>query len=465
MKYNNVFVFIIITFFLSVGYSQINVYFTDPYNNLPSLSSLSTIKKPIDFALKEFIDSISPQTTMYICIYEVNNTTITTAIDNAVNHGVKIYAIFDKDVSTSVFKSNFEYKKLASGSQIMHNKFVVVKSSKVWTGSYNFTVSATCEQDNFALEIFSNQLAEIYEKAFLYMWDHSNNISISTRIAEFNNKQVSLDDGTKITVYFNPYSQNPQLKDVLINNWYDFYEEKPKIKNLCFAVAWFTLNDIVNCIKILKSKNNFQDVEIFGIVDDDNQNFNVYQELRNYGIPIYFDSRKTTVGEGLMHHKFCVSDPFTKNAKVICGSANWSDSALTSGSNKNYENLIVIESQQVAEVFYKEFLRLYNKAVSQQVSNSLSNEMVEDILFYPNPAKEKLNIKFKPNFGVKEIKFMIVSLYGIKIYEKNLEFTAGIENKTEVELPKDISYGLYNAVLRVKSFETQKDYVRKIVIR
>jgi phosphatidylserine/phosphatidylglycerophosphate/cardiolipin synthase-like enzyme len=460
VKYNNVFVFITITFFLSVGYSQINVYFTDPYNNPPSLSFLSTTKKPIDFALKEFIDS-SPQTTMYICIYEINNTTITTAIDNATNRGVKIYAIFDKDVSTSVFKSNFEYKKLASGTQIMHNKFVVVKSSKVWTGSYNFTVSAAYEQDNFALEIFSNQLAEIYEKAFLYMWEYSNNISISTRIAEFNNKQVSLDDGTKITVYFNPYVQNPQLKDVLINNWYDFYKEKPKIKNLCFAVAWFTEKSLADYLIQMKK----QDVSISGIVDDQTSGVSVFTQLRNEGIDIWFDGRQTCSGDGLMHHKFCVLDPFTKNAKVICGSANWSDSALTSGSNKNYETLLVIESQQVAEVFYKEFLRLYNKAVSQQVSNSLSNEMVEDILFYPNPVKEKLNIKFKPNFGVKEIKFMIVSLYGIKIYEKNLEFTAGIENKTEVELPKDISYGLYNAVLRVKSFETQKDYVSKIVIK
>jgi len=460
VKYNNVFVFITITFFLSVGYSQINVYFTDPYNNPPSLSSLSTIKKPIDFALKEFIDS-SPQTTMYICIYEVNNTTITAAVDNAVNRGVKIYAIFDKDVSTSVFKSNFEYKKLASGTQIMHNKFVVVKSSKVWTGSYNFTISATYKQDNFALEIFSNQLAEIYEKVFLYMWEHSNNISISTRIAEFNNKQFSLDDGTKITVYFNPYAQNPQLKDVLINNWYDFYEEKPKIKNLCFAVAWFTEKSLADYLIQMKK----QDVSISGIVDDQTSGVSVFTQLRNEGIDIWFDGRQTWSGEGLMHHKFCVLDPFTKNAKVICGSANWSDSALTSGSYKNYENLLVIESQQVAEVFYKEFLRLYNKTFSQQVSNSLSNEMVEDILFYPNPVKEKLNIKFKPNFGVKEIKFMIVSLYGIKIYEKNLEFTAGIENKTEVELPKDISYGLYNAVLRLKSFETQKDYVSKIVIK
>ena len=458
-KNNIFFVFFIIlnSYLLS---SQINIYFTDTDNNPPSLSSISTIKKPIDFALKEFIDSTLPQTTMYICIYEVNNTTITAAVDNAVNRGVKVYAIFDKEDSTKSFKSSFRYE-IRGGAQLMHNKFVVVKSSKVWTGSYNFTISATYEQDNFALEIFSNQLAEIYEKAFWYMWEHSNNISISTRIAEFNNKQVSLDDGTKITVYFNPYSQNPQLKDVLIDNWYDFYEEKPKIKNLCFAVAWFTEKSLADYLIQMKK----QDVSISGIVDDQTSGDPVFTQLRNEGIDIWFDGRQTWSESGLMHHKFCVLDPFAKNAKVICGSANWSDSALTSGSNKNYENLIVIESQQVAEVFYKEFLRLYNKAVSQQVSNSLSNEMLEDILFYPNPVKEKLNIKFKPNFGVKEIKFMIFSLYGIKIYEKNLEFTAGIENKTEVELPKDISYGLYNAVLRVKSFETQKDYVRKIVIR
>jgi len=461
VKYKNVgFILIIFNFFLPI-YSQINVYFTNPDNNPSSLSYVSTTKKPIDFALKDFIDSVSSKTTMYLCIYELDNTTITTAVDTAVKRGVKIYAIFDKDVSTSVFNSNFEYKKLGSGSQIMHNKFVVSKSSKVWTGSYNFTVSATYEQDNFALEIFSGQLADVYEKAFWYMWEHANNINISTRIAEFNNKQIILDDGAKITVYFNPYSQNPQLKDVLITNWYDFYEEKPKIKSLYFAVAWFTLKDIVDNIKMLKKEN----VNIFGIVDDDNQNFDVYQELRNNGISIYFDSRKTLYGRGLMHHKFAVSDVFTKNAKVICGSSNWSESALTSGSNKNYENLLVVESQQIAEVFYKEFLRLYNKAVSQQVSTSLSNEMLENILLYPNPVKEKLNIKFKPNFGVKEIKFLIFSLYGNKIYEKNLDFISGIENKVEIDLPKDIHYGLYDAVLRVKSFDIQKDYVRRIVIK
>ncbi len=457
-------VFLIPSFFSSLPlYSQINVYFTDPYNDVPSISSLSTINKPIDVALKEFIDFTLSQTTMYLCIYEVDNTTITTAIDTAVNRGVKVYAIFHEKVSTDVFKSSFEYKKLGSESQsqIMHNKFVVVKSSKVWTGSYNFTVSATYEQDNFALEIFSKELAEIYEKAFLYMWEHGNNVNISTRIAEFNNKSVDLIDGTKITVYFNPYSQNPQLKDVLRDNWYDVFEEKPKIKNLYFAVAWFTLKDVVDIIKVLRDKN----VDVFGIVDDDSQNFSVYQELRNYGISIYFDTRRTLYGQGLMHHKFCVLEPFTKNAKIICGSANWSDAGLTSGSNKNYENLLVIESQKIAEVFYKEFLRLYNKAVSQQVSTSISDEMIEDILFYPNPTKEKLNIKFKPSFGVKEIKFLIVSLYGVKIYEENLSFTAGVENKVEVDLPKDISYGLYYAILRTKSFNVQKDYVRKIVVK
>ncbi len=460
-RWRNFFVFFFVFFTSYFLHSKINIYFTDSDNNPSSLSSISTTKKSIDFALKDFIDSILPQTTMYLCIYEIDNTTITTALDNAVNRGVKVYAIFDNNVSTSVFKSSFEYRKLGSVSQLMHNKFVVVKSSKVWTGSYNFTISATYQQDNFALEIFSGELAEIYEKAFLYMWEHSNNISISTRIAEFNNKSVELIDGTKITVYFNPYSQNPQLKNVLIENFYDIYEEKPKIKNLYFAVSWFTDKDLANYLIQMKKQN----VSISGIVDDQASGDSVFTQLRSEGVDIWYDGRQTWIGNGLMHHKFCILDLFTKNAKVICGSSNWSDSALTSGSNKNYENLLVIESQRVAEVFYKEFLRLYKKAVSQQIFTTLSDEMLEDILFYPNPAKEKLNIKFKPNFGVKEIKLLIVSLYGVKIFEKNLDFVSGVENKVEVELPKDISYGLYNAILRVKSFDVQKDYIRKIVVK
>ncbi len=441
-------------FITCISYSsEINVYFTDPSSFLPSLSALSTHQKPIDFALKEFIESVPAGTTMYVCIYEVNNTTITSAVDNVIKKGVKVYSIFDKDVSTAVFKSSFEWKKLGSSNILMHNKFVVVKSSKVWSGSYNFTVSATYQQDNFCVEIFSKELAEIYEKAFLYMWGSTGTITIE----DFNGKQTFLSDGTKISVYFNPYLKPKELKDVLVDILYDKYYEKPMVKNLYFSVAWFTYNDILDKLILLKNEN----VKIYGIIDDDSMNFYVYQKLISYGINIYFDSRRTSYGEGLMHHKFCVLDPYAESPKVICGSANWTQQALSS-SGGNYENLIVIESRKIAEVFYKEFLRLYNKTVSPQLVNT-TDELVEDILFYPNPTKERLNIKFKPNDGVKEIKFLLVSLYGVKIFEQNLSFVPVVENKVELYLSKEMKKGIYYAILRVKSSQYSKDYVRKIV--
>ncbi|MFN3550505.1 MAG: phospholipase D-like domain-containing protein [Endomicrobiia bacterium] len=445
---------LVLVFIISVSYtSEINIYFTDPENNPPSLSQFSTQKKPIDFALKEFIETVPSGSTMYVCIYEINNTTITLAIDTVVNKNVKVYSIFHKDVSTGVFKSNFDWRKLGDSSKLMHNKFVVVKSSKVWSGSYNFTVSATYEQDNFAVEIFSKEIAEIYEKAFLYMWNSTGTIT------DFNGRQVTLSDGTKISVYFNPYSKTKELKDVLVENFYDKYEEKAKIKNLYFSVAWFNYDDIADILVLLKNKN----VNICGIIDDDSMNFSVYQKLRSNQININFDSHTTSYGKGLMHHKFCILDPYGENPKVICGSSNWSFSALTSQGG-NYENLIVIESREVAEIFYKEFLRLYNKAIPDQLITE-TDELVEEILFYPNPIKEKVNLKFKPNISVKEIKFLLVSLYGVKVFEQNLNFVLGVENKTEIVLPQDIKSGLYYAILRVKTVGYNKDYVKKIIVK
>ncbi|MCS7152099.1 MAG: phospholipase D-like domain-containing protein, partial [Endomicrobia bacterium] len=340
--------------------------------------------------------------------------------------------------------------------RLMHNKFVVVKSSKVWTGSYNFTISATYEQDNFAIEIFSKDLAEIYEKAFWYMWNNTGNIN------DFNGKSVTLSDGTKVSVYFNPYSQNPELKDVLIENWYDKIEGKVKVRSLYFAVAWFTEQALKEILLKLVDNN----VAVSGIVDDNASGNSVFTELRTKGVDIWYDSRHTlTSGDGLMHHKFCVVDPYGASPKVICGSANWSEQGLSSSTvGWNYENILVIESREVAEVFYKEFLRLYKKAVAEKVI-STSDELVEAIIFYPNPVSKKLNIKFTPNRGVKEVKFLLISLYGIRMYEENLNFIAGVENKVEISIPNEIKEGLYYGILRVKSFEFSKDYVKKIIVR
>lgn len=56
---------------------------------------------------------------------------------------------------------------------------------------------------------------------------------------------------------------------------------------------------------------------------------------------------KLEKGEGLMHNKFCVID----NKTVITGSYNWTVSA----DLKNDENIIIIESDNIAKTYRKQF--------------------------------------------------------------------------------------------------------------
>lgn len=343
------FLFILLINFLYS--SDIKVYFT--YPDKPT--SVGDSFKSIDSALKEFIDSANFGDTVYLCIYQINNSTVALAIDNAVKRGVKVYGIFDDKTSLDIFKTYFERKKMPQDS-VMHNKFVVLRSSKVWSGSYNFTISATYSQNNFALEIFSKELAEIYEKAFLCMWGYSIDYT------EFNGVKISLSDNSKITTYFNPFQQKPQLKDVLIDLLYDTALDTPKVSSLYFAYTFFTLNEIIEIFKKMCEKN----VAIHGVLDDTSENFYAYNILRNAGACVDFDSNYSSYGYGVMHHKFCVVDVEKENPFVICGSANLSNPGLTY-IRGNYENIMIIESSSVSKIFYEEFLRLKKIHLKQQI--------------------------------------------------------------------------------------------------
>lgn len=68
--------------------------------------------------------------------------------------------------------------------------------------------------------------------------------------------------------------------------------------------------------------------------------------LWSAGIPV-----KQYVDTGIMHHKFVIID----GAKVITGSYNWTTAAQT----RNEENLIAIESTELAQGFEREFQRLW----------------------------------------------------------------------------------------------------------
>src|SRR3989338_856743 len=70
--------------------------------------------------------------------------------------------------------------------------------------------------------------------------------------------------------------------------------------------------------------------------------------LKNKGVAV-----KLVSGKGLMHNKFCVID----DAVVITGSFNWTRRADT----ENDENLLIINSKEIAAKYKKKFEELWRR--------------------------------------------------------------------------------------------------------
>ena len=72
-----------------------------------------------------------------------------------------------------------------------------------------------------------------------------------------------------------------------------------------------------------------------------------WPKLKEAGVPV-----KVEHETGLLHHKFAVID----ERLVITGSYNWSNNA----DDDNFENVVVISCEQIAEVYVKEFEEIWN---------------------------------------------------------------------------------------------------------
>jgi phosphatidylserine/phosphatidylglycerophosphate/cardiolipin synthase-like enzyme len=82
----------------------------------------------------------------------------------------------------------------------------------------------------------------------------------------------------------------------------------------------------------------------------------IYTLFNNNGVPWIDDTADGSKGSGLMHHKFMVID----NQKLVTGSANYTLSGMygdlgTPDSRGNIENLVVIDSPELAVLYTQEF--------------------------------------------------------------------------------------------------------------
>ena len=162
---------------------------------------------------------------------------------------------------------------------------------------------------------------ELYEKGFP---------SISS------NKAVVLDE-CEVAVYFSPHGGGLDAIVSLIND---------AERTLDCCIYTFTSRDIANAL--VKAHELGVSVRIITDESSSNSKYSKKRFLDKRDLPI-----RIYRGDGLMHNKFMIVDSTT----VLTGSFNWTASA----ENKNYENVIIIKSRELAEQYEAEFGDLWRR--------------------------------------------------------------------------------------------------------
>ncbi|QIA09563.1 phospholipase D-like domain-containing protein [Draconibacterium halophilum] len=363
------------------------------------------------------------------CIYNINNSKISDALNAAYDRGVTIRFITCESTShASVYDLNdnipvLERPELNEGG-IMHNKFIVFDANSananaawVWSGSTNLTPDQLTHDSNNMIFIQDQSLAKVYQVEFEEMWG-SNTMQPDAENAKFGADKIKntphqlLIGGKLVSCYFSP-SDNTNQQLINSINTADF--------GLDIETMLMTRSDLANAI-----------------IDAYNRgvNVNVLMEEENEYTPSFLGStlpdNKYVLDDaaGMLHHKVALIDANNADSdpQVITGSHNWSNSA----NDRNDENTLIVHDADIANQYYQQF------AYRFQLNNGslvLSTKIIQStsIKVYPNPTKGRLAI----NADRAIARISIFNSTGSKIAE-----LLPNENTAEFNLPSNSS-GLF----------------------
>jgi phosphatidylserine/phosphatidylglycerophosphate/cardiolipin synthase-like enzyme len=312
--------------------SWLNVYFTDP-----GAPNAADYEGGPDEALAAAIDGARLSVDM--AAYTLNLWSIRDALLDAHQRGVVVRMVMESDnMDSSEVEQIREAGIPVIGDQregLMHNKFVVIDRSEVWTGSMNYSVGAAYHDNNNLLCIHSSQVAEDYLFVFNEMFEQ-NLFGASTRAPTANPDLVV--EGTPINVYFSP-------EDGIAQHLLDLIQNAQK--SISFLAYAFTSDELGDALRQREAAG----VHVSGVMDSEQINSNQggeYDRFMQAGLDIHRDGN-----EGLMHNKVIIID----EKIVITGSYNFTASA----EEANDENVVILDNPEIAAQYLAEFRRIYDQ--------------------------------------------------------------------------------------------------------
>ncbi|MGE5123402.1 MAG: phospholipase D-like domain-containing protein [Acidobacteriaceae bacterium] len=310
-----------------------SLYFTTPVD--PSASSY---RGGIDDDLAAAIDQA--RLSVDGAIYDLNLWSIRDALISAHRRGLAVRLVTESDNMDELEVQELKQAGIeVVGDRregLMHDKFLVIDRSEVWTGSMNLTTGSAYLDNNNLIRLRSTQLAEDYTHEFeqMFLDDHFG----ALKRADTPHPAITL-NGSLVEVYFSP--QDGTLEHLL-------GAISAAQESIAFMAYSFTSDDLSQAM--IERHNS--GVSVSGVMDKDQYHSNAgteYDTLVQAGIDLRLDGNPR-----LMHHKVIIID----RQVVILGSYNFSFNA----EHNNDENTLIIHNQDIAAQYLAEFQRIYDSA-------------------------------------------------------------------------------------------------------
>jgi len=221
---------------------------------------------------------------------------------------------------------------------------------------------------------------------------------------------------TETEIYFSLYD-NPEL--IIIKNIDDAKE--------FINIAMYTFTDREIAQAVIRAKDRGVDIKIYLDHSQVNAKYSKSRYFVNNGI----EDIRISSNNYIMHNKFAVID----NKIVITGSYNWTASA----GERNDENLLVIDNENIIKKYQNQFNNLWNNKYSPERYQELINEagisslpVPETSGETPTPSGKVININ---TASLKELD----ELWGVgKVIAQNIidyrEACGGFRTPEEIKL-------------------------------
>lgn len=306
------------------------VYFTQPTGSNDTSLYTGGIDGPLDTA----IDNV--RSTLDIAAFEWDNPTINAAVLRAKQRGVRVRMVVDSE-HTDMHVGGMINQLIDAGipvigderSGLMHDKFMIMDSTSVWTGSMNFTQGGVYRNNNNLIRLELPQAVTAFQGKFDQMFGGE----FASSRSESHAANFFAEDGTQIQIVFAPEDNvDDNMVSVL-----SLAEE-----SIQFMTFSFTLDEVGD--ELLDRADNGVDVSGIFEVRGSETSFSEMTRLFCSGMDVRQDGNPFT-----FHHKVFIID----NSIVMTGSFNISSNATSS----NDENQVIINDPDLAAQYIAEFNR------------------------------------------------------------------------------------------------------------